>query len=141
MEYNGIGYSNIRMPTSSKSYAFKYHKMINQFPEEVFIHEFLHTLERNSKEYGYLVPELHAYNYYGYEEEKTNSLYKWYKDYMSSKILNNNSFIGLNSEIYQYKPVTEKNFINSKKLAYFDEPKTMIEKTKLLITNTSSNVI
>lgn len=136
MEYKGIGYSNIRMPTSSKSYEFRYNEKINQFPEEVFIHEFLHTLERNSEEYGYEVPALHDNKKYGYKEEKLKSLYNWYKDYMSSAISSDNKYMGLNPEIYKYKPVNETNFINSKKLTDFDEPKNMIEKTKLLLTNT-----
>lgn len=40
MEYKGIGYSNIRMPTSSKSYALKYDDKLNQFPEEVLCTNF-----------------------------------------------------------------------------------------------------
>ena len=46
MDYYGIGYSNIRLPNSSKSYIYKYNTRINTFPEEVFLHEFLHSLER-----------------------------------------------------------------------------------------------
>ena len=48
MDYYGIGYSNIRLPNSSKSYMYKYDSRINTFPEEVFLHEFLHSLERTS---------------------------------------------------------------------------------------------
>lgn len=136
MEYKGMGYSNIRMPTSSKSYEFRYNEKTNQFPEEVFIHEFIHTLERNSEEYGYEVPVLHDNKKYGYKEEQLKSLYNWYKDYMSFAIQNDSKYAGLNPEIYKYKPVNESNFINSKKLNDFDEPKNMIEKTKLLLTNT-----
>ena len=53
MDYYGIGFSNIRLPNSSKSYMYKYDARINLFPEEVFLHEFLHSLERNLSEYGY----------------------------------------------------------------------------------------
>ncbi|MBO5349487.1 MAG: hypothetical protein J6A89_06705 [Clostridia bacterium] len=140
MEYKGIGYSDIRMPTSSKSYEFIYNKKINQFPEEVFVHEFLHTLERNSQTYGYDVPVLHDNEKYGYKEEKSKSLYNWYKDYMSLKIQSNNKYIGLNPEIYKYKPVNESNFINSKKLTEFEEPKNVIEKTQVLIKAISSKI-
>ena len=52
MDYYGIGYSNIRLPNSSKSYIYRYDTRINIFPEEVFLHEFLHSLERTSEEYG-----------------------------------------------------------------------------------------
>ena len=50
MDYYGIGYSNIRLPNSSKSYIYKYNTRINTFPEEVFLHEFLHSLERTAEE-------------------------------------------------------------------------------------------
>ena len=53
MDYYGIGYSNIRLPNSSKSYIYKYDSRVNTFPEEVFLHEFLHSLERTAEEYGY----------------------------------------------------------------------------------------
>ena len=45
MDYYGIGFSNIRLPNDSKSYIYKYDSRINAFPEEVFLHEFLHFLE------------------------------------------------------------------------------------------------
>ena len=38
-------------------YIYKYDSRINAFPEEVFLHEFLHSLERNAQEYGYDRPE------------------------------------------------------------------------------------
>ena len=50
MDLNGIGYSNIRLPNSKSSYIYTYDSYINTFPEEVFIHEFLHSLERILKE-------------------------------------------------------------------------------------------
>lgn len=34
------------------------------------MHEFLHTLERNSKEYNLQCPELHSSSDYGYKAEK-----------------------------------------------------------------------
>ena len=138
MEYKGIGYSNIRMPTSSKSYALKYDNKLNQFPEEVFVHEFLHTLERNSKEYNLQCPELHSSSDYGYKAEKIKSLYNWYKDYMSCNIKNEN--IGLNKQIYMYKPVHESNFTNSTKLNYFDEPTGTVEKIKSIINTANAKI-
>ena len=83
MDYYGIGYSNIRLPNSSKSYMYKYDSRINTFPEEVFLHEFLHSLERTSQEYGYQIPELHDYEKYGYESQNLTGLKDWYQDYMT----------------------------------------------------------
>ena len=45
MDYYGIGYSNIKIPEKT-NYSFTYNASVNTFPEEVFVHEFLHTLER-----------------------------------------------------------------------------------------------
>ena len=56
MDLYGIGYSNIRLPNDKSSYIYTYNPSINTFPEEVFIHEFLHSLERNLKERNYNIP-------------------------------------------------------------------------------------
>ncbi len=90
MEYKGKGFSNIRMPTDINSKEYVYNEKNNKFPEEVFIHEFLHTLENNAKKNGYNVPELHSNEKYGYYENDTNGLYNWYKAYMTSTIENKN---------------------------------------------------
>ena len=74
MDYYGIGFSNIRLPNDSRSYIYKYNSRINTFPEEVFLHEFLHSLERNAQEYGYDRPELHDYEKYGYEKKRADRL-------------------------------------------------------------------
>ena len=86
MDYYGIGFSNIRLPNDSQSYIYKYNSRINQFPEEVFLHEFLHSLERTAKEYGYQRPELHSYEEYGYKNEPLIGQKKWYTDYMNKNI-------------------------------------------------------
>ncbi len=127
MDYYGIGFSNIRLPNSNNSYTYKYNKSINRFPEEVFIHEFLHTLERNSEEYGYKIPELHDYEKYGYKNERLEGQKKWYIDYMNCNINTQNGKIGLPSEIYLKKPAKTKNFINSHKLDEFKQPENIIE--------------
>lgn len=106
MEYKGIGFSDVRMPNSSKSIALKYDENYNKFPEEVFVHEFLHSLEHNSKKYGFECPKLHDYEKYGYKKSEIVGLYDWYKDYMNCNI--NGEKIGLNSDIYTFKPVYEK---------------------------------
>ena len=68
----------------------------------------------------------------GYIKDEIIGLYDWYKDYMSCNIKNEN--IGLNKQIYMYKPVHESNFINSTKLNYFDEPTGTVEKIKSIIS-------
>ena len=110
MDYYGIGFSNIRLPNEEKSYIYKYKTGVNQFPEEVFLHEFLHTLERNAKEYGYERPELHDYEKYGYKNEKLYGQEKWYKDYMNKNIETSNGKIGLPEEIYSLKPAKTSDF-------------------------------
>ena len=112
MDLYGIGFSNIRMSNLSNDYTYKYDYRINVFPEEVYIHEFLHTLERISTENGYDVPELHGYKTYGYDEEKLVGLKKWYTDYMNSDILEKttNTYVGLNEMVYKLKPAHNSNF-------------------------------
>ena len=127
MDYLGIGFSNIRMPDDENNYAYQYNNLFNTFPEEVFLHEFLHTLERNSKEYGYEVPALHDYKKYGYSENNIDGLKKWYTDYMNCNITYGNNKIGLPSEIYTYKPANNESFAFSTKLDVFKEPKNIIE--------------
>ena len=135
MDYYGIGFSNIRLPNDARSYIYKYNTRINQFPEEVFLHEFLHSLERNSEEYGYNRPELHDYEKYGYENEAVFGQKKWYKDYMNKEIKTINGNIGLPPEIYTLKPAKENNFINSYKVEAFNEPENIIEEIIQLIKN------
>ena len=130
MDYYGIGFSNIRLPNSSKSYVYRYNTRINQFPEEVFLHEFLHTLERNSEEYGYTVPALHDYEQYGYENEALVGQKQWYEDYMNKNIRTSSGRIGLQEEIFSLKPAKESNFKNSYEVNVFDEPDNIIEEIK-----------
>lgn len=133
MDYYGIGFSNIRLPNSSRSYVYRYNTRINQFPEEVFLHEFLHSLERNSEEYGYTVPALHDYEQYGYENEALVGQRQWYKDYMNKNIRTSSGNIGLPEEIYSLKPAKESNFENSYEIDVFDEPDNLIEEIKEII--------
>ena len=128
MMYIGKGFSNIKIIPNDYNYSSK-----NTFPEEVFLHEFLHTLERNSKEYGYTVPELHDYEKYGYKDEIPDKLRKWYIAYMNKTILDKQEYIGLPPEIYTLKPVKETDFIYSNKLDKLDEPKNIIEEIKSII--------
>ena len=129
MEYCGKGFSIIRVPNSNNKSIYRY-SSYNSFPEEVFIHEFLHTLERNSLEYGYEIPELHSYSIYGYKEDRFNGLYNWYKDYMNKNILDNGTYIGLPEEIYKYPPVQLSDFTYSNELSLLKEPSNIIEVIK-----------
>ncbi len=127
MEYLGIGYSNIRLPDNEANYAYKYNYNYNTFPEEVYIHEFLHTLERNSKSYGYEVPDLHDYKKYGYTEGKLTGQKDWYIAYMNKEIEYEGEKIGLPPEIYNCKPVHKSNFKYSLEMDTLKEPKNIIE--------------
>lgn len=130
MDYYGIGFSNIRLPNdNSKSYAYRYNAYVNTFPEEVFLHEFLHTLERNLNEYGYEIPALHDNEKYGYKNQALIGLKNWYKDYMTCKIWNseNSKYIGLDEIVYTLKPSHESDFKNAKEIEFIKEPKNIIE--------------
>lgn len=116
MDYYGIGFSNIRLPNDSRSYIYRYDPRVNLFPEEVFLHEFLHSLERNAKEYGFERPALHDYEKYGYSIEQLIGQKRWYTDYMNKEINFNGSYIGLPEEIYTLKPAKQQDFENAVEL-------------------------
>lgn len=140
MDYLGIGFSNIRLPNSDRSYTYKYDANINTFPEEVFLHEFLHSLERNAEEYGYQRPELHDYAKYGYKEERLEGLKKWYQDYMNQNIEASNGKVGLDANVYKLKPNHEEDFAYSYKMNEFSEPRNIIEKIKQIFFKAVQNV-
>ena len=127
MDYYGIGFSNIRLPNDSRSYIYKYNSRVNTFPEEVFLHEFLHSLERNAQEYGYDRPELHDYEKYGYENERLEGQKQWYTDYMNKEIKTTEGNVGLPAEIYTLKPAKNSDFDYSYKIEdVFKQPENII---------------
>ena len=140
MDYYGIGFSNIRLPNDSRSYIYKYSTSINQFPEEVFLHEFLHSLERTAKEYGYDRPELHSYSKYGYRNEALIGQKRWYTDYMNKEIKGSDGYIGLPQEVYTLKPAKSVDFKYSYDMQSFKEPENIIEEIRGIFTNLSNKI-
>ncbi len=141
MDIDGIGYSKIRLTNSSASYIYTYDSRINQFPEEVFVHEFLHSLERTLIEYNYEIPALHDNEKYGYNEEKLIGLKDWYEAYMRCTIKNENGeLIGLNNVVYTLKPVHESNFKYAVEVEFSKEPKNIIDEVKILFGNLSNKI-
>ena len=141
MDYYGIGFSNIRLPNDSESYIYKYNSKINTFPEEVFLHEFLHSLERNAEEYGYERPELHDYQKYGYENEALVGQKKWYTDYMNKNINTASGKIGLREEVYTLKPAKSIDFKYSYEVKeVFKEPQNIIEEIRGIINNLTNKL-
>ncbi len=134
MEYRGLGYSNIRLPDDDKNYVYKYDTRINTFPEEVLMHEFLHTLERNTEEYGIERPELHDNVKYGYENKSLIGLKEWYQDYMNKNISTSNGNIGLPEEIFTKKPAKTTDFEYSHKLNELKEPENILEELNNVFT-------
>ena len=136
MDLYGIGYSNIRFSSDSTNFIHKYNYRSNIFSEEVFIHEFLHTLERLSKEHGYPVIDLHDHEVYGYKEDNMLGLKTWYQDYMRGTILDKktNTYVGLNEKIYTLKPVNENNFRFAIPVEFNEEPSNIIEEIKSLFS-------
>lgn len=133
MDYYGIGYSNIKIPEKT-NYSFTYNASVNTFPEEVFVHEFLHTLERNSEENGYNIPALHDYSKYGYQDEQIVGLKKWYSDYMQELITaSNGSKIGIPKTIYNIKPATSVDFQNSYEINVLKEPENIMDEINSII--------
>lgn len=142
MDLYGIGFSNIRFSNDNTNYIYSYNYRINIFAEEVFIHEFLHTLERTSKEHGYDTIDLHDYETYGYEEGGIDGLQEWYEDYMRCEILDKktNQYVGLNEAVYTYKPVNEDNFRFSIEVEFNKEPNNIFGEIKSLFNVVASAI-
>lgn len=131
MEYKQIGFSNIRLPDNRNSGIYEY-SIFNKFPQEVFLHEFLHTLERNEQENGNQIAKLHDNEKYGYTESATEGLKEWYEDYMQNTIENAPN-MGLTDFEYASKPIHESNFEYGIELDYLDEPDNIIEEIRSII--------
>ena len=104
------------------------------------MHEFLHSLERTSTEYGYDIPALHDYEKYGYKNQNLTGLKDWYKDYMNKNIKATKGYIGLPQEVYTLKPAKSIDFKYSYKIDEFHEPQNIIEEIRQLFTNVINNV-
>ena len=141
MDYYGIGYSNIRLSNKENNYLYKYNTRINRFPEEVFLHEFLHSLERTLKEYGYDIPALHDNEKYGYKNEVAEGLKEWYEDYMNCNIKTADGRIGLDPIVYTSKPAKTSDFINAQEIERaFYEPQNLIEEFTQIFTKAKRNL-
>ena len=140
MDYYGIGYSNIRLPNSSRSYIYKYDTRINTFPEEVLLHEFLHSLERTAEEYNYKIPALHDNEKYGYKNQSLIGLKNWYEDYMNKNIMTSSGYVGLPEEVYRLKPAKNSDFEYSYNIDEFQEPQNIIEEIRQLFKNVVTNI-
>lgn len=134
IDYYGIGFSNIRLPDNLNSYIYRYDPSINTFPEEVYIHEFLHTLERNEKEYGNEdIANIHNYEEFGYNRDGANGLRNWYTAYMQNSIrYTDGTSAGLTSNAYNSKPIHQSDFKYSYELNDLDEPQNILEEISSL---------
>lgn len=142
MELYNAGFSTIRLSTNKDSYTYEYKQGINTFPEETYLHEFLHTLEKNCLDYGYDRPELHDSSKYGYKDEGTVGLKQWYADYMNCKILDisTNQYVGLNPDVYTLKPVHNSDFTYPLEIEFNHEPENIIEEIREILKTIKENI-
>ncbi len=135
MDYYGIGFSNIRLPDTDDNYVYTYNEKYNRFPEEVYVHEFLHTLERNEKEYDNPnIAKLHDYQKYDYMSEEGIKLKKWYTAYMQNTVKDKDgTAVGLTNNSYTSKPIHESNFKDAHELDALQEPQNLIEELGILV--------
>ena len=120
---------------------YKYNSSINTLPEEVLLHEFLHSLERTSTEYGFEVPALHDYEKYGYKNEILIGEKRWYTDYINKNIKYNGKNIGLPPDVYTLKPAKNSNFKVSEKIEnVFVQPQNIIEEIQELYRTIVNNL-
>lgn len=130
----GIGYSIIRINKDGNTSLYEYNAF-NKLPEEVYIHEFLHSLERILQENNYEIPQLHDYGEYGYKEDTINGLKDWYADYMNKNILDKTTGnrIGLYDDVYAMKPYHRSSFKYSTEIEFNKEPNNIIEEIQGVI--------
>lgn len=127
----GVGYSIIRINKDGNTGLYEY-SIYNKMPEEVYIHEFLHSLERILQENEYEIPALHDYAKYGYKEDYILGLREWYGDYMMQNIKTNKAdeYIGLYSEVYGMKPYHNSDFNHAIEIEFNKEPSNIIEEIR-----------
>ena len=131
MDLEGIGFSNIRLPNNKNSYIYTYDSRINTFPEEVFIHEYLHSLERILQERNYQIPALHDNEKYGYTQEPLIGLRDWYSDYMKCNIkTKDGKLVGLDEIVYTLTPPAKSDFKYSVEKEFNHEPENVIEEVR-----------
>lgn len=136
MRYDNIGFSNIRMPNDLKnSIMYKYDIRNDIFPEEVFIHEFLHSLERNLNEKEYIFPALHDNEKFGYQTQAKSGLKQWYEDYMKCNIDSTEGKTGLDKIVYTTKPVQASDFEYSEEIEFENTPHNPIDVVAQIIDN------
>lgn len=136
MRYDSIGFSNIRMPNDLRnSTMYKYNIKNDTFPEEVFVHEFLHSLERNLTEKGYTFPALHDNEKFGYENQNKTGLKDWYRDYMRCNIDSNAGKTGLDQIVYKTKPIQLSDFKYAQEIKFENVPHNIIDIVSQIISN------
>ena len=136
MRYDSIGFSNIRMPNDLRnSTMYKYNIKTDTFPEEVFVHEFLHSLERNLTEKGYTFPALHDNEKFGYENQNKTGLKDWYRDYMRCNIDSNVGKTGLDPIVYKTKPIQLSDFNYAQEIEFENVPHNIIDIVSQIISN------
>lgn len=136
MRYDSIGFSDIRMPNDLRnSTMYKYNIKNDTFPEEVFVHEFLHSLERNLTEKGYTFPALHDNEKFGYESQNKTGLKNWYRDYMRCNIDSNMGKTGLDPVAYTTKPIQLSDFKYAQEIEFENVPHNIIDIISQIISN------
>jgi hypothetical protein len=87
---NGAGFSRIHVPINYIDWGSTY-------PEEIFIHEWLHNVEGYYRGLGYNAPNLHDAEAYGYQPDPNagGSWHEWYEDYMQNKVWDGSQYIGV----------------------------------------------
>jgi hypothetical protein len=90
---NGAGYSSVITP------SYEWWWTDATYPEEVFVHEWMHQVIYFHENAGRLTFDLHAGESYGYS--KTNGTWKaWLSDVMQGKVWDGNEYIGVTPELW-----------------------------------------
>ena len=107
-----------------------YNSQTNRFPDEVFVHEFLHYIERVSNELNRPIPVLHNYRDYNYRKVGGLGLKTWYGDYMSHNVedILHGTKVGVDKTVYHDAKLSKREYFeNPKEIELDGEPHSIAE--------------
>ncbi|MGL5087404.1 MAG: hypothetical protein ACRC68_17085 [Clostridium sp.] len=104
---NGATYAAVRLFDSDHSLWY-FDPRNAEYPEEVFIHEWLHGVEQTLAQKGYAGPWTHDAEEYGYTTNNRGSWNSWYRDLMQGNITDpaTGKKIGITPDLWKIKPTT-----------------------------------
>ncbi len=78
------------------------------YPEETYVHEWIHEIEQHFANMGLIIPSPHDAEKYGYQKHNGNWLYDYYADILGCRIWDGEKYIGVPEYAWEYTPSSGK---------------------------------